>query len=424
MVSEIEVLGDVMTGGLVGRAVEPEAGEGSASDVKSCSNCKVEVIGNHCHNCGQKAKVHRTLTAFFHEIVHGVLHFDGKIWRTLPLLAWYPGELTRRYVHGERAKFVSPIALFLFSVFLSFAVFHSLLPEDPTFDAAPATAAEAAKSLAKDRAELTKEIANLEAEKAAAKAEDVPTGWIDNEITRMRAMLLELDTKKAPEVRQLQIAERKMNVTKAQLHSEIARQEALLTKAKADGVPTKDIVSELEDQKRALKIVEVTSSAIVKGNVGDDVHFNFFGSEVMSAAAKHAMENPQLLLFKLQSNAYKYSWMLIPISVPFVWLLFFWRREYKLFDHAVFVTYSLCFMLTFAMLAGTIFANSSEGSFAFVTTILLATFFPPIHMYRQIHRAYQTTRFGAIWRTFAMTNFAIVALSLFATLIFALGVTG
>ena len=62
------------------------------------------------------------LRAFFHDLLHGVLHFEGKIWRTLPMLAWRPGELTRRYIDGERASFVSPIALFLFSVFLMFAV--------------------------------------------------------------------------------------------------------------------------------------------------------------------------------------------------------------------------------------------------------------------------------------------------------------
>ena len=54
--------------------------------------------------------------------LHGVLHFEGKIWHTLPMLAWRPGELTRRYIDGERAKFVSPMALFLFSIFLMFAV--------------------------------------------------------------------------------------------------------------------------------------------------------------------------------------------------------------------------------------------------------------------------------------------------------------
>lgn len=66
--------------------------------------------------------MHRTLGAFFHDLLHGVFHFEGKIWRTLPLLAWNPGRLTREYIDGRRASYVSPIALFLFSVFLMFAM--------------------------------------------------------------------------------------------------------------------------------------------------------------------------------------------------------------------------------------------------------------------------------------------------------------
>ena len=71
----------------------------------------------------------------------------------------------------------------------------------------------------------------------------------------------------------------------------------------------------------------------------------FPGAAYLNKAAETAKKNPQLLFYKMQSNAYKYSWALIPISVPFVWLLFFWRRRFKMFDHAVFVTYSLTFMM-------------------------------------------------------------------------------
>ena len=56
--------------------------------------------------------------------ISGALNFEGKIFKTLPLLAWRPGNLTRRYIDGERARFVSPLALFLFSVFLLFATFQ------------------------------------------------------------------------------------------------------------------------------------------------------------------------------------------------------------------------------------------------------------------------------------------------------------
>ena len=50
-----------------------------------------------------------------------------------PELFFHPGRLTRRYIDGERAKFVSPMALFLFTVFLMFAVFQLVgigAPED------------------------------------------------------------------------------------------------------------------------------------------------------------------------------------------------------------------------------------------------------------------------------------------------------
>jgi hypothetical protein len=29
---------------------------------------------------------------FFHDLVHGVFHFEGKTWRTLPLLALRPAS--------------------------------------------------------------------------------------------------------------------------------------------------------------------------------------------------------------------------------------------------------------------------------------------------------------------------------------------
>ena len=58
-------------------------------------------------------------------------NFEGKIWRTLPMLAWRPGEMTRRYIAGERARFISPVALYLFTVFAMFAVLNFTGALDP-----------------------------------------------------------------------------------------------------------------------------------------------------------------------------------------------------------------------------------------------------------------------------------------------------
>ncbi|QCI78607.1 hypothetical protein E6W36_00025 [Hankyongella ginsenosidimutans] len=66
---------------------------------------------------------------------------------------------------------------------------------------------------------------------------------------------------------------------------------------------------------------------------------------------KHKMENPDLLIYKLQNTAYKFSFLLVPISAPFIWLMFAWRRGFRLYDHVVFSLYSLSFMSILFILA-------------------------------------------------------------------------
>src|SRR5690349_7883168 len=127
MTADTEGAADVLTGGLAASAVEPQTGTpadpAALLENAACLNCGATLTGAYCASCGQPAHVHRTIVGLGHDILHSVFHFEGKLWRTLPELVINPGRLTRRYVHGERAKFVSPIALYLFTVFLMYAVF-------------------------------------------------------------------------------------------------------------------------------------------------------------------------------------------------------------------------------------------------------------------------------------------------------------
>ncbi|MEP2103129.1 DUF3667 domain-containing protein, partial [Parasphingorhabdus sp.] len=126
MSGEFEAAGTAIEGALIAKAVESEGGDAAGGHSGKCLNCEAPVTGSYCNNCGQPLHIHRSIGAFWHDILHGVLHFEGKFWRTLPLLAWKPGDLTRRYIRGQRARFISPMALFLFSVFMMFAVFSFL----------------------------------------------------------------------------------------------------------------------------------------------------------------------------------------------------------------------------------------------------------------------------------------------------------
>lgn len=333
--SESQVLGDAIGAGLTARAIEPSAGEGDSGHTheSACLNCGTPLIGSHCYNCGQAAHVHRTLGAFFHDLLHGVFHFEGKIWRTLPMLAVRPGRLTREYIDGRRASYVSPLALFLFSVFLLFAAIQSAAGET--------------KIAEKDQIAI-----KVDAGKAAADAR--------KELPALRA-------KRAQMV--------------------------------AAGADTDDMDMEIASREKVAAVMHgVASGEKIKST----------GFTLLDDVVSEASANPNLALYKMQSHAYKYSWALIPISAPFLWMLFPFSRRFHLYDHTVFVTYSLGFMTLLTAVITVAGALGASGLSALLGIV------PPIHMYRQLRGAYGVSRLGGLLRTAALTLFAFVALLIFA----------
>ena len=357
----LEVAGDAMTGALIGRAVEPAHGETKATQHGDCLNCGEPLVGYHCHACGQSAHVHRTLAAYGHDLLHGVFHFEGKIWQTLPMLAFKPGALTRRYIHGERAKFVSPLALFLFAVFLTFAVVSGLAGE-------------------------------MHAPETSLKDIQV----------QLRGKPLD----------QLAVQLKQQQQLKTSLTAQIEKLEAV-------DADTKALEKQSDATEKQIDEIEKAQS-FVKGEKWTAIGPLNTGWPRLDAAIVKANENPNLLIYKLQSSAYKYSWALIPLSVPFVWLLFFWKRKFKMYDHAVFVTYSLTFMMFLTVVLTVLgFAGTPLP-----VVPIAGTFIPPFHMYRQLRGAYGVSRIGGILRTLALCTFGSVVLMLFLMLLLALGVMG
>jgi len=92
-------------------------------DASACTNCGTALAGSYCSSCGQKsAPLAPTLGYFVHELTHELLHVDGKIFRSLRLLLTRPGFLTREIFAGRRARYVSPIRLYLIASILFFAI--------------------------------------------------------------------------------------------------------------------------------------------------------------------------------------------------------------------------------------------------------------------------------------------------------------
>ena len=133
----------------------------------------------------------------------------------------------------------------------------------------------------------------------------------------------------------------------------------------------------------------------------------------------YARENPKLMLYKVKTSAYKFSWALIPMSLPFLWLLFPFSRRFGLYDHAVFSTYSLTFMslLTVVLaLLGAFGVNSAP-------LIVAGTLIPPVHIYKQLKGAYRLGRFSALVRTTLLLSFIVgIIVPLAALVLLYLGV--
>jgi hypothetical protein len=329
----IEAVGDAVTGGLLARAVEPQAGEADGhTHEKSCLNCGTPLTGVYCSSCGQKAHVHRSVRAFLQDFVQGLFNFEGKIWRTVPMLAWRPGEMTRRYIAGERARFISPVALYLFTVFAMFAVLN--LTGELGSNGSKHVQQTVKAGIADDQQQL-------------AAGQDV--GDLDRKIASRQSDIA--DTQKAP--------------GGAQFHF---------------------------DQQ----------------NDSDAPRF-------LRPFIRNVKENPELVSMRVQDAASKFSWLLIPISVPFMWLLFPFRRSHNTYDHTVFVTYSLSFMMLLVVIGGLLV----EVGMASLASMLF--FVPPFHMYRHLKQSYELGRFSAIMRTMALMTFAFVAAGLFMVATVAIG---
>ena len=87
-----------------------------------CRNCGASLHGRFCHACGQKAVASRaTVHDVLHEGLHEFAHVDGKIFQTLRLLLAKPGALTIAFLDGRRARYISPLRLYLTCSLLFFA---------------------------------------------------------------------------------------------------------------------------------------------------------------------------------------------------------------------------------------------------------------------------------------------------------------
>jgi hypothetical protein len=305
-----------------------------------------------------------------------VLHWDSKGWRTLPMLVARPGKLTRDYVEGKRARHIAPLSLFLALFLLMFMAFSFLGPAlGPSIEIEDPDAA----------------VAGIERELAEARAETPP------DVGRVAAIEFALAT-----ARQAQ--------AEARAKTEIG---AAAKKATGAASAEERIVLASDGSGTANPLLEIMrrASKTATVNLGDGVHAG------LTAKVRHALENPDLTIYKIQQKAYKLAFLLVPMSVPLLWLLFAGRRGVHLYDHTVFVLYSLSFM-SLLVIALVILGRLGASEPLIVSLAFIA---PAFHMMAQLKGAYGVRRWGALWRGVVLIVGSLIIASLYLSLMLLLG---
>jgi hypothetical protein len=361
MTVDIEAGGALATAALTAKTIDAHSAATGEGHPTICANCGAALVGAYCHACGQTAHVHRSIWHMVEEGLHGVLHFDSKTWRTLPLLIARPGLLTRRYIDGQRVRYVSPLALFLFMIFLMFFVVSSVTKSDSS-QATPGQVASSREELVTELEQARMAVREATAAVAAAKDEDE--------------------------------------------REEAAEQ---LEEAQAEERAAAAVVALFD--KAATNAQTGQTTALTPEELSTLTGWNFASAKA-SGVLKHIKDNPELYLYKLKNTAYKFAFMLIPISLPFLWLMFFWRRDVRTYDHMVFSMYSLSFMsLLFVIIA---LATTTPLTQRLVPFLVLI---PPVHMFVHLRGTYGLSKRSALWRTFALLISAGTVFGLFMALV-------
>lgn len=87
-----------------------------------CANCDAVLEGEYCAACGQRRfrPRDRRMAHLLGESFDALTDFDGRIWRSLRAALLQPGRIARDWIEGRRARWISPVLLFLLANLLYF----------------------------------------------------------------------------------------------------------------------------------------------------------------------------------------------------------------------------------------------------------------------------------------------------------------
>lgn len=94
-----------------------------------CLNCGEKITGSFCANCGQKNTSYReSIWHVVADLLEEAFSFDSRLYRSVYLLLFRPGVMTREYNEGKRVKYIRPLRIYLFSSIVYFFILSMIRP--------------------------------------------------------------------------------------------------------------------------------------------------------------------------------------------------------------------------------------------------------------------------------------------------------
>ncbi|GAB2768168.1 DUF3667 domain-containing protein [Salinimicrobium soli] len=102
-----------------------------------CLNCHhpLDISDTYCPNCSQLNSTKKlAFNDFFNEFFAGIFAYDSRVYRTLGVLLFKPGKISKDYIEGKRVRYANPYRFYLSASILFFLAWSLTHDFDDTFE--------------------------------------------------------------------------------------------------------------------------------------------------------------------------------------------------------------------------------------------------------------------------------------------------
>jgi len=347
---------------------------------KNCLNCELplEKSDRFCPNCGQiNSNKKLSFGDFFTELFSGLFSYDSRFQRTLRVLLFRPGKISKDYIHGKKNRYANPFRFYLSASI----IFFLIAGISDNFDGV---------NLQEQDENFQNEVAKIQKD------------------TTLQAELSEIPALKQNNIK---IDSLIQSIPKKKEKLEESYEDVYLTQQELDSLTTFSRNSEkFTIFYRHHKATGETSpeSAMTDLNYSK-TDWNFWMYE-KAIRINLIYTNPKIFADYFVSKLPFIIFFYLPVFALFIWLIYL-RRPFNYMEHLIFAFHVQTTLFVFYIIGYTIdYILNSNWGFTLANTVFV------FYLYKALRNFYGQGRVKTILK-FILLNIIFFTLALIATII-------